>query len=911
MPKTREAIANFFEHVRQKGYNASDLLDRYSYDMEIQINVARGQGELVADKRSTYSDGVMEWWNIRIPKNAMSEPEWKDYSMRWSLAQHAEAIGMTGWDWANRRSRWVAFDVDSITGHAKGVGIEDEELEKVKQKAFDIPWVELRRSTGGKGFHIYVYFDDEGIPTENHTVHAALARAILGMMSTYAGFDFATAVDVCGGNMWVWHRKVNSENEGLKIIKPATVELSLTGPEATRLPDNWRDHLAVVRRKANKIRVRGVAEADQTPFEALSHSRSIVPLDDTHKEIIDLLIHSGFSTIWNSDHWLLQTHTAGLKKLMDDDGGVKWKGFFDTISEGKNPDQPNCFMFPLRGGGWKVFRFHPGVPEHVTWNQDGGGWTCAFFNREPDLSLAATAMGGSEEEQENSFVFDTLSAARKAAAAIGCDIQLPSSWNDRETKLKRSKSGRLVIWVRRKPNEGKPSGWTEKKEWWVKIYKVRTDRMNEELQWPEYENLIRNVDSVGNREIGWVMKNRQDVWIDKPFNSVKLVLAERGHSEAETKMILGQAVSNSWTEVNLPFQSEYPGNRQWNRNAPQIRHQSVEIPDDEEPICPHWWKILNHLGSDLDATLKEDPWAIRNGVSTGGQYLAMWIASMIRFPFDPLPYLFFHGPENSGKSIFHEAISLLITAGCVSADRALTNQNDFNGELANAILAYVEETDVTTAGASARNKMKDWVTSAILWIRRMRTDAYPQPNTLHWCQMSNSQDACLVSVGDTRITMMYVPDLVGEEIPKLGPNGLLARLSDEAPHFMKVIMDMTIPEPEGRLHIPMIATASKKKAEAAHRDALSEFLHENTKYCAGHLIPFAEFFDRFQKWLPEEERLVWNSRRTIARKLPSDIAQGKWGGTGQKHLGNISWDKNAEPVSRPLIVSKGRLKQPE
>ena len=42
---------------------------------------------------------------------------------------------MTGWDWQARRSRWVAFDFDSLTGHAKGVGISDEELEKVRQAA--------------------------------------------------------------------------------------------------------------------------------------------------------------------------------------------------------------------------------------------------------------------------------------------------------------------------------------------------------------------------------------------------------------------------------------------------------------------------------------------------------------------------------------------------------------------------------------------------------------------------------------------------------------------------------------------------------------------------------------------------------------------------------------------------------
>ena len=92
---------------------------------------------------------------------------------------------MTGWDWQNRCSRWVAFDFDALTAHAKGVGITDDDLEKVKQAAMQLPYVEVRKSTGGGGIHLYVYFDS-GIPCENHTVHAALARCILGMMSSDA-----------------------------------------------------------------------------------------------------------------------------------------------------------------------------------------------------------------------------------------------------------------------------------------------------------------------------------------------------------------------------------------------------------------------------------------------------------------------------------------------------------------------------------------------------------------------------------------------------------------------------------------------------------------------------------------------------------------------------------------------------
>ena len=66
--------------------------------METQVNVAAGRGEPVAGKRNTFSDGVDQWWNIRIPRNANSDPEFRDYEMTWPLDLHAEAIGCTGWD---------------------------------------------------------------------------------------------------------------------------------------------------------------------------------------------------------------------------------------------------------------------------------------------------------------------------------------------------------------------------------------------------------------------------------------------------------------------------------------------------------------------------------------------------------------------------------------------------------------------------------------------------------------------------------------------------------------------------------------------------------------------------------------------------------------------------------------------
>ena len=195
--KVTEAIKVFLE--AQKLPANSDLIARWTLAPETQLNVAAGDGEPVEGKRTTYSDGINEWWNIRLPKNANDKPIWTDYELRFPFELHAEGIGCTGWDWQNLRSRWVAFDFDSVTSHAKGVGVTDEELERVKQAAEALPYVETRRSTGGSGVHLYVYFDAEGVPTDNHTEHAALARCILGMMSSETGFDFASQIDCCGG----------------------------------------------------------------------------------------------------------------------------------------------------------------------------------------------------------------------------------------------------------------------------------------------------------------------------------------------------------------------------------------------------------------------------------------------------------------------------------------------------------------------------------------------------------------------------------------------------------------------------------------------------------------------------------------------------------------------------------------
>ena len=880
MPKVSEALDNFLR-ARQLPANG-DLIARWGVHMETQVNVAAGDGEPVAGKRSTFCNGADTWHSIRIPKDANSEPSWSDYNLSFSLTEHAEGIGMTGFDWQNRCSRWVAFDFDSLTNHAKGVGITDDNLEQVKQKAMQLSFVEVRRSTGGGGLHLYVYLD--AIPCENHTVHAALARCILGMMSSECNFDFASQIDSCGGVMWVWHRKLTAETGGLTKIKEATRVLS-----SADLPPNWRDHLEVVTRKRSKVRINEVTDDDLDPFEALASSQKIISLDDSHKAQIEALQRSAYTTLWIADHHLLQTHTCALQSLMDGDEGkeLKLAGLFKTSSQGRNPGNPNCFLFPLPNGAWRVYRFSPGVSESPTWTQDGQGWTTCFFNRRPDLAIAAKTHGGIEDPDKGGYVFKTPADASQAAKLLGQpDLAIDEMFEGRKTTLKPHKDGRLVMEIERVKGDAElkePEGWLAKKTKWVRVFEtVIHDKEDDEIEASEYDSVLRSIKTPAKQFLGWVVHEGGE-WVGNPAANVKMLLQHLGNAKDASECIMGGAVGKSWRLVCLPFREEYPGGRQWNLDAAQFRFQPAALEPDQTPVHPHWDKVFDHIGIELTPALRDLAWAQQANIKSGADYLRAWVACGFRDPFEPTPYLFLHGNEACGKSILHEALSVLVTKGVVKADKALTSNNDFNGELAGAIICVVEEKNVsTTSGAHAR--IKEYVTARTLSIRQMRMNTYQIPNTTHWIQCANSQADCPVFPGDTRITVIEVCDLMpGQEIAK---KTLLVKLEEEAPHFMYTLMNLQLPPLTGRMRLPVVGTPSKSRTEELNKTPLQIFLEE---YCqakkGAKVLRFGEFYDAFQKCLDAGEKAQWSKIYT-SRKLPN-MHQLVRGHAGERFVPNL------------------------
>ena len=159
----------------------------------------------------------------------------------------------------------------------------------------------------------------------------------------------------------------------------------------------------------------------------------------------------------------------------------------------------------------------------------------------------------------------------------------------------------------------------------------------------------------------------------------------------------------------------------------------------------------------------------------------------------------------------------------------------------------------TTKKAYAR--IKDWTTNDELWIRRMRTDTYKQRNTLHFIQTANHLRNVYLEPGDTRIVVMFVPDFEpDEEIPK---NELKAKLKEEAPHFMRTIMDLSLPSPFSRLGLPPLRTRNKERAEEINSNDLEIHQRAMLSQSLARWWNSATFYKQFLEWLPVEKRYGW------------------------------------------------------
>lgn len=895
-----EAIKKFLvAHTR------IDLADSYNPGMEVQVNVAQENGQMVegefkGKKWRGWTDGITTWKPFRIPYNANTSPVYEDVPMSYNLEKYAEGIGMTGWNFLDKKSIWVAYDFDAITGHSEkhAKKLTESELKEVRDALCEVPWVTVRYSTSGNGLHLYVYLGTP-VETANHNEHAALARAILGQLAALTGKDLQSKVDTCGANIWCWHRKMEG-TKGLAVIKKGVPLLDI--------PSNWREHIDVITGKRRRVMPTFVADSDvddyEKIFEELTSQKTKTPLDEQHLALIDYLKQvTKYNTWYDNDNCMLVTHTLGLKQAHSELG---LKGIFETNSEGTDITH-NCFCYPLKNGAWVVRRYTLGTAESSTWEQDKQGYTKCYFNRDPDLKTAAIRFDG-VEHPSGGFQFEDAESAQNAARTMGVDIEINPMLFNRQTKLKSHKDGRLIVELEYsdKDNPKEMKGWLHEGKKWKRIFNTKNDPIAEESSIGNYDDSVRHIIDIEGQDAGWYIKS-EGAWQLEPINHVNLFLSALGLDAKEIKSVLGSCVTRSWRVVSIPFESEYPGDRRWNKNAPQFMYPPSE--DLDNLSYPTWQSVLSHCGSGLDEFMKDNAWAMENGILTGADYLKCWIASVLQKPHEPLPYLFFYGDQDCGKSIFHEALSLLVTKGVTRADQALT-ADTFNGELENAIVCVTEETDLgANKSRKIENRIKDWVTSRTILIRHMYQTPRTVPNLTHWIQCSNNREAVPIFPGDTRIVFLYVKALSPEQ--KTAKRILEERLKKEAPDFLAALLNLEIPECNDRLNIPVISTPDKFDAEAANMTPLQEFIKEKCFYVPGATVSVSDFYDQFQLWAPPEELSYWTKVR-VNKNLGQKFPKGRLT-DGHHYIGNISFtppDPQKDANRKKLILSgDGMLRQ--
>lgn len=826
------------------------LTDLYNYNMEVQVNVAKDDGERVSNiykgKRWTgWQKNGETWKSFRIPWNANSNPQYEDSNINFNLANHVEGIGLTGWDWVNHQSLWVGFDFDSIINHKSG--LSDQELSKIKELLFNIPYVTLIKSTSGKGIHVYIFL--EPVKTNNHTEHAALARSILTLLSKEIGQNLDNSVDTCGMVLWIYHRKQEG-TDGLSLIKQGT--------KLDKIPSNWREHINVTSKKTKRISI----DFDDSTIK-------YIPLNEDHKNLLTWFKKAKHDNWWDSDHNMLVCHTLDLVQAHKD---LKLRGIFLTNSSGSSSQ--NCFAFPLADGSWSVRRHGKGVKEHESWTTDGSGWTHCLFNSPISFETSAIITGG-HENSHGEYIFPTGDCGLNSIFNLGLSTVIPDQIKNRPISIK-EKGDRLILTIDKEKSDPQIEGFISNKRGnkWEKVLKY--DKPKKEVSAPD--NLIRHVISSG-VDAGWYI-NVHGQWIlHNKSNAMTVLLGEtENYKHFDIEVMMSESILNPWELVNIPFAEEYPGNRKWNKDSACFYHEITDIQDTFDT----WLDLFNHIGKNLTSSVIQDSWCIENAIKSGGEYLLLWFANMCQRPNEPLPYLFLIGEQNTGKSTLHEAIGqFILKRGYSRADNALINPQGFNAEIANAILCVVEETDLRR-NKDAANRLKDWVTGKTIQVNQKYKTPYDINNTTHWIQCANDILYCPVFPGDTRIVAIYV-DMPEKEIPK---DQLFSKLNNESKAFLSYLMKLELPPMPGRLSVPCLQTEIKNEIQLDNMNELEIFVKTECCQCDGNLIEMTEFHNKFQSWLPIEIRQVWTLMKT-SRNFPKIYCKGRQGANNQTYVANI------------------------
>ncbi len=890
MSTIRKGIQDF---LKSREKSSPFLIPLWSIDLESQFIVHEGNVETAEDS-NCWTDGSETWAPHRWPYNASSDPNYSDRPLKFSPGAHLSRIGSTWWDWKAKESAAVVFDIDmSDDGHASTTNtVSEKELEKIVAKLKALPYVTLVRSTGGKGIHVYVFFDPDDRPkANNHNEHTQVSFATLAKMTRDAGYDFSQHMDVKGVVFWFWADTSDDTHPGFKLVQKASSML-----KAEEIKEYQSNALAGPNRKVSI----GGFDDDGQPVESTGSTDGYkaFPLEEEHKRILKDLEKLDYDYIWKADFNMVHTNTRALRELFQkyEKEGHPLRGIFETTSIG-HVSKPNCFMTPRSDGSFQVKRFGNGIAEHASWNiKDQDTW--CYYNQAPPVSNVLKKFSATTGTSKYIFEAAELEAAM---GALGHSLGESISAINTPVTVHRKKDGTFYATC---TDTGAYPGWTstaDGQKRTLPIVEQQTTRNNTLLE--DIDDVARFLLTPQKEKYGWALKTNVG-WIMHPsYELLQPKISTMFGKEAT--YIKALMAENPWILDNTPFGQEYPDSeeRTWNYNSAQL---SVS-PSDEPGPHPYWDRVYGHLGKSLDEVAQSTEWCQRWGIVTGADYLRFWMASLIQFPFEPLPYLFFYGPQNGGKSAFHESACLIFSGVSVKdAKGALTNDQGFNYEISKTVIGYIEEQDLSLSSNNVYSRLKDWITAKTLTIIKKGETPYSQPNILKLVHSSNSPTAVSVEGGDTRITAIAVA-LLGEIIPR---SLLESKMLVEAPYFVRTLLTTHLPDTHDRLRVPMLASEDKEDLESMNLKPWEAFAANALTECVGHQVKFSEFYEEYKTYCtkrglinPVSAKALLQLIRGRGDKYLVGIGNGK-----QAYLANVSMGpETVQPGVRLILAENGRL----
>lgn len=821
------------------------------------------------DLQDLYWPGMSCFLFVSPEKSKRFPVKSKDYRVEETknmsyLLNSMTRFGVSGWDYHNKTSHFLSIDVD-LAGTKKIDGVTQERMDEIITACSGLPYLEVRKSTHGKGLLIRAFLQ-EGISSETNMEHKKLCKTLIQQINQDTKLELVLGKDVdkYGEIAWIWSSEQNEDSFALLSAHIDYYEPKEVESEATP---------------------RIFVDCD---IQAVEEEGFWSSLTDKTKECLDWIKGKDGIVEYNvaqnedkEDFGCIKLHTFMLQRAH---AHFNLCGKFETVASGSNTRDVNCFAIPTTNGGLRVIRYGGG--NEKGWMVDDKGRSFCMFNDALTLSATAHKFGG-QLDPGNGYLFDSLTNAIKCLNTYTKEkVACPDIYKDRKAAIKLIDSSNIQVRVDKEYSQERAmaDGWHNGRGYFKTTIQVHIPEDNDIGLTDEEIGLVKEntrhiVMHYNSANTMWQIKTR-GAWVKKGASEVDPFITSFGFGN-KAKAIRGMLMRESLFGIDVPFGKEILGKHTVNITKAKLNVEPEKVKD-----ISTWWAFLLHIGSYLTPFIKQDLVCQELGIRDGKDYLVLWIALSIRKPALRLPYLFLFGEQETGKSMFHEVLGhLLSPSSFARGDRALTDAKAFNGDLMGATHIILEEVDFS-ANPLAYNRLKDYVTAEDISIRALYMDAMIMPNYTHWIQVANSASYCPVESKDTRVTMIKVSKPVNPR-PK---HELSDALKKEAPQFLQHLLSMDLPNFKGRLAMPVIKTDAKDEVTETRSNNVECYIEDCIVSKNGAFELLTDIYSNYVAYCKEIKgsNRTPLTRRAFSKEMQKSFPKGRSTKMSGKHIfGNM------------------------